>query len=149
MMDTKAVLSRAKIHIGESSEDDSLARAALAVQQSECGAARRINALVAALNDLPVPHVAPINMNTIRSIVMKETGLNIEQDDPFLLVLIATQDIGLDRLELAIEEFKRSKYFKDELIEIMSDKWMLLLVVFILIGGGLVAGLIYEYLLMH
>lgn len=142
-MNTSEILSRAKALVGKS-EDDSLARAALAVQQSECGAARRINALVAELKNLPAPHVTPINMNMIRSIVMKETGLNIEQDDPFLLVLIATQDIGLDRLERAVAESQEHKEFKDEFIEIILDKWIWIL----LIGAAFDIGLIAEYLLL-
>lgn len=131
-MDSKAVLARAKVLVRES-ESDALARAALAVQMSEYGAARRVQALLAALNDGPVPKVTPIDINGIRATVLKETGLRIELDDPFLLMLVATQDVGLCNLERAIMEMKRKKLSRiiakmiEEISIAISNEWMVLL----------------------
>jgi hypothetical protein len=128
-MDTRTVLARAIKHVVESSKDDSMALAALAVQQSECGAARRVDAIIATLKDLPVPNVEPINANSIRAVVMKESGLHIELNDPFLLMLIATQDLGLDRLERVVAEIKHRNSLQDEILEMIQDKWILSLLI--------------------
>lgn len=134
-MDSKAILARAKVLVRES-ESDALARAALAVQQSECGAARRVEAIIASLNDLPVPRVAPLDVNAVRAIVLRETGLVIELDDPFLLMLAATQDLGLSRLEETVALIRRKGLGRlleavvEELSLAVENDWLRYLLVY-------------------
>lgn len=104
-MNPSEILARAKALVGVV-EDDTLARVALAIQNSEFGAGRRVDAIIAELENRAIPRFSTININALRAIVMRVTGKSIELDDPLLLLLVATQDLGLKRLEQAIESHK-------------------------------------------
>ena len=141
----EVVLTKARLLVGESSEDDSQARAALAVQNSACGSARKISALTASLKGLTAPGVMKVDVNLIRAIVMKETGLNIALDDPFLLMLLAIQFIDLDSLKNAALEIKQKNMtLTEKNTNLKQNMWLLALVMIVLIGVAFEAGMFYA-----
>jgi len=104
-MDPSAILKRAIVLVG-ASESDPLTRAALAIQNSEFGAGRKVEAIIAQLENRNPPRTSPLEINALRAIVMRETGISIELDDPLLLLLVATQDVGLDQLKQSITKHR-------------------------------------------
>jgi hypothetical protein len=101
----KAALQKAKVLVGVS-EDDALTRAALAVQYSDMGAARKIEQLIAFLAGKKIPPSSPLTADSVRAIVVREIGASVERDDPFLLTIVAMQEIELGALMAALAEFK-------------------------------------------
>jgi hypothetical protein len=125
----EVILANARLLARGLSEDDSLARAVIAVQNSSCGSARKISGVTASLKGLNALVVMKIDVNLIRAIVMKETGLNIALDDPFLLMLVAIQDIDLDGLKNAALEIKQNNAdLTDKNIKLKKHRWILALV---------------------
>ncbi len=110
-MNSKTILTRAKTLVGEV-EDDTLARAALAIQNSEFGVGRQVDARIAEIEGRAPPRVSSMDINGLRAIVMRVTGRSMELDDPFLLLLAATQDAGMERLK---ESINRNKIKYDEM----------------------------------
>ena len=100
-----AALENAKKLAGRS--DDSLARAALAVQNSDIGSARKIESLTAYLNGQKQLSISPISVSMVKAIVMQETEMVIANDDPLLLMLLATQNPSIDKLIDAVNNFKK------------------------------------------
>lgn len=98
-------MQKAKILAG-GVEDDAIARAALAVQYSDMGSARRVEQITAYLNGKKIPPSAPLTIDAVRAIAMREIGVSVERDDPLLLLLIAIQYIELGNLMGAIKDFK-------------------------------------------
>lgn len=101
----KAALEKAKVLVG-GVEDDALTRAALAVQYSDMGSARRVEQIIAYLQGKKIPASTALTVDGVRAIVMREIGISVERDDPLLLMLVALQEIELGELMLAIKEFK-------------------------------------------
>jgi hypothetical protein len=142
---TEAILARARLLVEGLSEDDSLAKAALAVHFSQCGVTRRIAAITAQLKGLSPPPVSPININYIRAVIMSKTGLNIELDDPLLLMFVVMQDIDLDGLERAATELKRRKNFLNEIFCIIHEKWIQTMFCVTFIVAAFISGLVVAY----
>lgn len=105
-MNPQTILRSASAQVG-STEGVDLARAALAVQNSPCGAGRKVDTMIAILEDRYLPETSNLQVDSIRSVVVHEIGINIERDDPLLLLLVATQDCGLQELLNVVEKHKR------------------------------------------